>query len=123
MMAGPIVGSVEILAELRGRGTPLYFLSNFSAETYPPAAARFEFLRWFLDGVVSGEVEVIKPDPRIYRIAIERFAIDPTRAVYIDDVGANVTAAAAFGFHGIHFTSAAPLRAELAALGLVSGSA
>src|SRR2546423_825877 len=38
MMPGPIAGSVEILAELRDRGTPLYGLTNFSAETYPPAS-------------------------------------------------------------------------------------
>ena len=47
MMPGPIEGSVAILGELRGRGTPLYALSNFSAETYPSTFARFEFLRWF----------------------------------------------------------------------------
>ena len=46
MMPGPIAGSLEILAELRARGTPLYLLSNFSAETFPPAFERFDFLRW-----------------------------------------------------------------------------
>src|SRR5882724_3854695 len=67
MMPGPIAGSVEILAELRARGTPLYLLSNFSAETFPPAFERFDFLRWFHGMVISGEVGVIKPDPRIYK--------------------------------------------------------
>src|SRR5271154_582402 len=57
MMRGPIAGSVAILAELRARGTPLYALTNFSAETYPPAFARFEFLQWFRGIVVSGEVK------------------------------------------------------------------
>jgi 2-haloacid dehalogenase len=75
MMPGPIAGSVEILAELHARGTPLYLLSNFSAETFPPAFERFDFLRWFRAMVISGEVGVIKPDPRIYEILIERFAI------------------------------------------------
>lgn len=56
MMAGPIVGPVEILAELHEPGTPLYGLSNFSAETFPPAFERFEFLRWFRGMVISGEV-------------------------------------------------------------------
>src|SRR5258707_8261699 len=40
MMAGPIAGSVEILAELRDRGTPPYALNNFSAETVPLALRR-----------------------------------------------------------------------------------
>jgi 2-haloacid dehalogenase len=119
MMAGPIEGSVEILAELHRRGTRLFGLSNFSAETYPPAFARFAFLRWLEAVVVSGEVGVIKPDPRIYELALARFAIDPLRAVFIDDVEANVAAATGFGMHGIRFTSAAALRAELAGLDLL----
>ena len=86
MMAGPIVGTVEILAELCERETPLYVLSNFSAETFPPALERFDFLRWFRGMVISGEVGVIKPDPRIFQIMLARFAIDPHRTVYIDDV-------------------------------------
>ena len=120
MMPGPITGSVEILAELRDRGTPLYGLTNFSAETYPPAFERFEFLRWFDGILVSGEVGLIKPDPRIFELLIERFAIDPRRAVYIDDVETNVIAARPLGIHGIHFTTPAALRAELAELGLLS---
>ena len=119
MMPGPVAGSVEILDELHGRGTPLYGLSNFSAETYPPTFARFDFLRRLQGVVVSGEVGVIKPDPRIYEIALERFAIDPRRTVYVDDVAANVEAAARFGIHGIHFRSASALRVELAGLGLL----
>jgi 2-haloacid dehalogenase len=119
MMAGPITGAVEILAELRDRGTPLYALSNFSAETFPPALERFDFLRWFHGMVISGEVGVIKPDPRIYEITLKRFAIDPHRAVYIDDVAANADAARPFGIHSIHFTTPSALRAELADLGLL----
>jgi 2-haloacid dehalogenase len=119
MMAGPIVGVVEILAELRERDTPLYLLSNFSAETFPPAFERFDFLRWFRGTVISGEVGVIKPDPRIYEIMLARFAIDPLRAVYIDDVAANAEAARAFGIHGIHFTTPGALREELVRLALL----
>jgi len=119
MMPGPIAGSVEILAELRSRGTPLYALSNWSAETYKPAFERFDFLQWFQGIVISGEEGVIKPNPRIYEILIERFAIDPTRAVYIDDNPANAAAADRFGIHGIHFTTPQALREALARLGLL----
>jgi 2-haloacid dehalogenase len=52
MMPGPVKDSVAILAELRERGTPLYFLSNYSAETYPLAVERFDFLTWFAGGIV-----------------------------------------------------------------------
>jgi 2-haloacid dehalogenase len=120
MMPGPIAGTIDILAELRDRGTPLYGLTNFSAETYRPTYERFEFLGWFRGILVSGEVGLIKPDPRIVELLIERFAIDPRRAVYIDDVEANVIAARPFGIHAIHFTTPAALRSELAALGLLT---
>ena len=120
MMPGPIAGSVAILAELKAVGTPLYCLTNFSAETYPATFERFEFLRWFEGILVSGEVGIIKPDPRIFELLIERFAMDPRRAVYIDDVEANVTAARPFGIHAIHFSTPTALRAELAELGLLS---
>jgi 2-haloacid dehalogenase len=98
MMAGPIDGSVEILAELRHRGVPFYGLTNWSAETYVPALKRFAFLHWFKGTLVSGEVKLIKPDPRIFELLIERFAIDPYSTVYIDDVQANVAAARPFAF-------------------------
>jgi 2-haloacid dehalogenase len=119
MIAGAVEGTVEILAELRERGTKLYFLSNYSAETYPLALGRFEFLSWFADGIVSGEHGIIKPDPAIYRLLIERCGIDPLRAAFIDDNPINTEAARAFGIHGIHFTNAEALRAELAGLKLL----
>jgi 2-haloacid dehalogenase len=119
MMSGPIDRSVAILAELRERGTPIYGLTNFSAETYPAAVARFEFLRWFRGVVVSGDVKAIKPDPEIFDVLLDTYAIDPHRAVFIDDVPANANAANALGIHGIHFTTPEALRAELVALGLL----
>jgi 2-haloacid dehalogenase len=119
MIAGPIAGSVEILAELRDRGMLLYGLTNWSAETYPPARERYAFLSWFRGILVSGEVGVIKPDPRIFELLIERFGIASEAAVYIDDVEANVVAARPFGIHAIHFTTPAALRKELLGLGLL----
>ncbi len=119
MLRGPIEGSVQILAELRARGTPLYALTNFSAETWPVALARFEFLSWFRDTVVSAEHGVVKPEPLIFEIAIRRFAIDPPRTVFIDDLADNVAAARACGLRALHFTGADRLRSDLAALGLL----
>lgn len=119
MMSGAIDGSVEILGELRARGVKLYGLTNWSAETYPLAFRRFEFLRWFGGILVSGEVGVIKPDPRIYRLLFERFAIAPAQAVYIDDNPRNAAAATALGMQGIHFSDPLSLRRELTGLGLL----
>lgn len=120
MIAGPIAGSIEILAELRDCGIPLYGLTNWSAETFPAALERFAFLRWFRGILVSGEAGVIKPDPRIFTLLTERFGVEPERAVFIDDVEANTSAARCFGMHAIHFMTPARLREELVALGLLS---
>jgi 2-haloacid dehalogenase len=119
MIPGPIAGTVEILSELRARGVPLYALTNWSAETFAPQPARFDFLGW-LDGiVVSGQEKLMKPDPRIFRLLLDRHGIEPDRAVFIDDVRANVDAASALGLHGILFTTPDELRRELSDLALL----
>src|SRR5580704_5396270 len=118
MIAGPISGTVEIIANLNSRGVPLYALSNWSAETFPVARKRFEFLQWFRGVMLSGEVKLLKPDPRIFKLFLETFAIDPALTVYIDDRKPNVEAAMALGMHGIVFTDAAALRTELIGFGL-----
>jgi 2-haloacid dehalogenase len=118
-LGGPISGTVEIFAELNSRGVPLYALSNWSAETFPAALKRFDFLQWFKGIMLSGEVKLLKPDPRIFKLFLETFSIDPAVSVYIDDRELNVEAATACGMHGIVFTEAATLRAELTRLGLL----
>ena len=119
MMRGAIEGSVAILDELRGKGLRLYALTNFSTETWPLAKARFDFLSWFEDAIVSGEHGIVKPDPRIFELAISRWRLEPARTAFIDDVPANVEAGRACGLRAIHFTSPEKLRADLAALGLL----
>ena len=119
MIAGPIPGAVEILEELHDRGRRLYALSNWPAESFPLARRRFAFLDRFDGILVSGEVGVIKPDPRIFQTLVERFGLAAAEAIFIDDVEANVAAARRLGFHGVRFTGAEALRAELAALGLL----
>jgi 2-haloacid dehalogenase len=119
MMAGAIPGAVAILEALRRRRVALYGLTNFSAETYPLALRRFDFLGWFRHVLVSGEVGLAKPDPRIYRLLLERCGIAAADAVFIDDKPANVAAAEALGLRGIRFIDAAALRRDLATLGLL----
>jgi 2-haloacid dehalogenase len=119
MIVGPISGTVQVLAELRARNVPLYALSNWSAETFPLSLKRFDFLHWFQGTMLSGEVRLLKPDPRIFQLFFETYAINPADAVYIDDLKPNVAAATALGIHGIVFTDPPALRVELAKLGLL----
>jgi 2-haloacid dehalogenase len=117
MMAGSIDGTVAILRSLHAAGTPLYALTNWSAETFPFALERFDFLGWFRGIVVSGHEKLVKPDPQIYRVLLERHGLHAPDIVYIDDNPHNAAAATALGMHGIHFTQPTALRRELAGLG------
>jgi 2-haloacid dehalogenase len=112
-IGGQIDGSVEILAELRDAGIALYALTNWSAEKFPIARERFEWLSWFKGIVVSGEERLVKPDPRIFRLLSDRYGIELQGAVYIDDNPPNVVAASELGMTALHFTGPAELRAAL----------
>jgi 2-haloacid dehalogenase len=119
MVPGAIEGTVAVLAELKQRDVPIYAITNWSSETFPAMQRRFAFLDWFRDIVVSGSERVIKPDPRIFQILLQRQSIAPESAVFIDDVADNAAAAAALGIHGIHFRSPDQLRGELVSAGLL----
>ena len=119
MLGEPLAGTVEVLQELREAGAPLYVLSNWSAETYPLAEPIFTFLGWFRGKVISGEVNMKKPDPKIYQLLLDRFGLEASETVFIDDKHANVEAANAEGIRGLIFTDAATLRADLGQMGLL----
>ena len=119
MLAGPIGGTVDVLADLREAGLRLYALSNWSAETFPIARRRFPFLDWFDGIVISGEVGVVKPDARIFEHLVARYAVEPGMAVFIDDSAVNVGAAARLGFVALQFVDARSLRHDLEELGLL----
>jgi 2-haloacid dehalogenase len=123
MVAGDIPGTVEVLAELQAAGVPLYALTNWSAETFAITRGRFEFLEWFDGLLVSGEERVTKPDPAIFQLLLDRFGLDPTATVFVDDSEANVAAARRLGFDAIRFTGHEELRRELVARRLLPRSA
>lgn len=115
-----IAETVQVLEELRRAGVALYALSNWSAETFAITRDRYPFLGWFKGIVVSGEEGIRKPDPRIFRILLDRNGLRPETTAFVDDVEENVAAAAALGMIGLRFKDAARLRRDLAALGLLA---
>jgi 2-haloacid dehalogenase len=119
MLGGAIDGTVEILRELHERGVRVYALSNWSAETFPIARPMFPFLEWFDGIVISGEVKMVKPDPRIFAHVLEKFGLEPGSTVFVDDNAENVRAAETAGFLGIAFVSPTQLRRELDELKLL----
>lgn len=119
-VGGPIPGMLEIVAELAARDVPLFAITNFSGEFWPPFRASQEAVfAPFRDVVVSGDEKLVKPDPAIYALALKRFGLDASQAVFVDDNLANVESSRAAGIHTVHFTDAAAFRAELERLGLL----
>jgi 2-haloacid dehalogenase len=118
MLGGAIEESVTLLEELRAHGYRVAALTNWSAETYPVARARFPFLDWFEDVVISGVEGIAKPDPRVFQLALARTGFVAERTVFIDDNLPNVEAARALGLHTVHFTSSAQCREDLRAMGV-----
>jgi len=119
MLGPPLDDAVAVLRDLRDAGVPVYALSNWSAETFPVARRRFDFLDWFDGVLISGDVGITKPDPRIFDELCRRFGLDPARSVFVDDRDVNVEGARRYGFTGVLFVSGVSLRAELSALGLL----
>jgi len=119
-ITGPVPGVHAIVAELDAKGVPLFVITNFSAEFWPPfhEGERAFFAR-FADIVVSGEEKLLKPDPALYYRALDRFRLRPGQALFVDDREINVEGALAVGMHGHLFTDAAGLRARLEAEGLL----
>jgi 2-haloacid dehalogenase len=120
MLGGPIHETVEIFRQLKARpGIKLYALTNWSAETFPVALELYDFLHWFDGRLVSGEEKTRKPFREIYQLLIDRFGIDPKKAVYVDDNIRNVLPARELGFYGIHFRTPAIFKDELKHLGVL----
>lgn len=116
---GPIHETVDILRAIRSTNKySLYALTNWSAETFPWALERFDFLQWFEGIVVSGVEKTRKPFPEFYQILLDRYRIEPAKAVFIDDNIKNIEAAHQLGIHGVHFQSPVQLQRELSRIGL-----
>lgn len=73
----------------------------------------WEIASVFDEIIISAEVGVAKPDPRIYQIALQRLAVAPQQAVFVDDFPANIEGARAVGMHAIHFKNSIQARQEL----------
>lgn len=119
MLGGPIKDVVEILRQLKTDKHPLYALTNWSAETFPIALGKYDFLHWFDGTVVSGVEKTRKPFDDFFNILFERYDIQPESAFFVDDNLRNVQAAQRLGMHAVQFTSALQLRRDLAEAGVV----
>jgi 2-haloacid dehalogenase len=109
-LRGLIPGMADLVAELARAGRELFAITNWSGETFPLAYESYPVLHQFKDIVVSGDVGMVKPDPRIFALALGRFGVSPGDCLFIDDNATNVAAAESAGIAAVQFTSPAALR-------------
>lgn len=118
-ITGQIDETVEIVDQLARDGVRLLALTNWSAETFPFALANFPVLQRFEGIVVSGDEGLAKPDPRLYRVLLDRYGLIAPDSLFVDDRQVNVDAATGVGMQAVRFLDGATLRADLGRIGLL----
>ncbi len=113
MLDGEIKGTVDVFRTLKNAGYDIYALTNFSAENMIKARQIYKFLDWFNGIVVSGDEKLIKPDPRIYEILLDRYRLSADQCIFIDDMPENICSADKLGLQTIHFKSSSMLEKSL----------
>lgn len=103
MMGGQIPGMEDFVKDLKAHGYRVFGLSNWSEETFALVRHVYPILDLMEDMVISGIERVMKPDHRIFELALERFGIKAEETVFIDDNAANVQAANEVRIKGILF--------------------
>ena len=119
-IAGPIQETVRILERLRASGYRLVGLTNWSAEKFHLTRSRYDLFNLFDEIIVSGDVQVMKPERAIFELTLQKLEIRAEECLFVDDSKANVDAAAALGFQTIHFQSAQQLEEDLRDRGILS---
>ena len=119
MLKSNIPQNVEVLRKLEHSKYNLFGLTNWSAETFPYALENYDFFKIF-EGkiVVSGTEKLIKPDPTIWEVLLERYQIKAEESVFIDDNAKNIEVAKSLGFICVHIKEDTDLEKELRELGV-----
>lgn len=113
----PLPDTVALAERLRRPQVPMFFLSNMPAPYADELDRRHAFVRAFNDGIYSGRVGLIKPEPAIFALAAGRFGVASEELVFLDDHPANVRAAIDAGWNALHFTDAAAAEQAIRAAG------
>lgn len=112
-LGGPIQSNVELLRQIKARGYQIFGLSNWSSEKFRIVRDKYPFFEWFEDIIISGEVGLVKPDPLIFNLLLDRVRRPAADCLLIDDSPANIEAANSLGFQTILVGSPDKLAASL----------
>ena len=107
-MHGIVTGrsyAVPWVCSLKEQGLQVYVLSNFSEKIWKECLDALEFYEFTDGGIISYKDHLIKPDPAIYQLLLDRYGLNPEECVFVDDLKDNVEAARKIGIHGIVFES------------------
>lgn len=118
MIGDAIPGTPELMAEIKAAGLHLFALSNWNSETFSRVRYTFKPFQLFEHIVLSGDYGCIKPDRKLFEIALNCYGMEAENLVFVDDSRANVEGAAKVGLPALHFTGAAKLRRDLIELGV-----
>jgi 2-haloacid dehalogenase len=118
-LPGAIDDSVAVAEGLIDRGVDVTALTNWAADTFPIAEARFPVFGRMRGITVSARVGLVKPDPAIFHLHAKTFALDPKATLFFDDNPHNVEAARGVGWNAEVFTGADRMRADLQRHGVV----
>jgi len=110
--------AIPWVQELKAKGYKVWYLSNFSEKTEIECADSIAFIPDMDGGILSWKDKLIKPDPKIYQLMLERFELTADECVFIDDLPENVQGAVNEGIHGIVFESREQVVEELKKLGV-----
>lgn len=111
--------TVKLIHDLKAHGHRVLYLSNMPHRLSRWIEDDHPFADWFEDGIFSARVGLMKPDPAIFDLTVERLGIAGALPVFIDDAQKNIDAALALGWCGVRFESAAQVRDQLVRLGLL----
>lgn len=107
---------LEQVIRLRQAGYRTGLLSNFWDSARQFWAEVYPFVENFDDIVISAEVGLMKPDPRVYHLAARRLAVVPAETLFMDDFAENIAGAKAAGMRTLHFTDPEAAQRELAGI-------
>lgn len=113
--------AVDWVKQLKEQGYKIYILSNYGEKPFADSKIHMPFLQYVDGQLISYEIREVKPNTAIYQAICDRFTIEPSKAVFIDDSAANIASAKAFGLNTIHFSNYQDAVARLQALPLAFG--